>query len=186
MVSASLVTALNRGGLAVIPTDTLYGIVACARNKDAAERLYTLRHTSSRKPFIILIDRIETVTDFGVILTTTQKQFLKKVWPGKVSVILPCTLKRFSYLHRGTQSLAFRVPKPKNLRALLRKTGPLVAPSANSEGEKPAQTIREAKKYFGDAVALYVPGLVRRAPSTLISMLGPTPVVIRRGTVKIS
>jgi L-threonylcarbamoyladenylate synthase len=89
-------------------------------------------------------------------------------------------------LHLGTQSLAFRVPKPKGLQSLLKKTGPLVAPSANPEGMKPALTMREAKKYFGNAVALYVPGLVHRAPSSLVSLLGPTPVVISRGTVKIS
>jgi L-threonylcarbamoyladenylate synthase len=177
---------LNHGGIAVIPTDTLYGIVACAENPAAVRHLYSLRRKTRNKPFIVLLPNIRALHRFGVAATAAQKKFLSTVWPGTVSVILPCASRHLSYLHLGTQSLAFRVPKPKGLQSLLKKTGPLVAPSANPEGMKPALTMREANKYFGNAVALYVPGLVHRAPSSLVSLLGPTPVVIRRGTVKIS
>src|SRR5205814_332255 len=76
----------------------------------------------------------------------------KKVWPNTVSVVLPCVDEKFKYLHRGKKSLAFRMPKNKSLLEILKQTGPLVAPSANFEGEKFAENIEEAKKYFGENV----------------------------------
>lgn len=187
MAPFSLVAVLREGGLAVIPTDTMYGIVARARDRDAVARLYRLRRVTPRKPFIILIDSISRLREFGIILNAEQKAFLNRVWPGKVSVVLPCAQEAFAYLHRGTKTLAFRLPKNKTLVALLRKTGPLVAPSANPEGEKPAKTIAEAKRYFGDTVDVYAPASLRRGkPSTLVSLLSLVPKVLRRGSVRMS
>ena len=62
------------------------------------------------------------------------------------------------YLHRGTRSLAFRVPEKEDLRELLKSTGPLVAPSANPEGLPQSQNIQEARGYFGYTVDYYVDG----------------------------
>src|SRR5204863_149383 len=65
---------------------------------------------------------------------------------------------KFEYLHRGTNTLALRLPKDESLQNLLKKTGPLIAPSANVEGLPPAKNITDAKKYFGDGVDLYIDG----------------------------
>ena len=97
---------------------------------------------------IVLIASISDLKQFGVKVDSKTARILGKLWPNKVSVVLPCASKKFSYLHRGTKTLAFRLPKPVALRKLLKSVGPLVAPSANWEGERPARTIREAKKYF--------------------------------------
>lgn len=186
-MSPRIISILRHGGIAVIPTDTMYGIVARARDRNAVTRLYELRRVTPKKPFIILIDSILRLREFGIILNAEQKAFLNRVWPGKVSVVLPCAQEAFAYLHRGTKTLAFRLPKNTSLVTLLRKTGPLVAPSANPEGEKPAETIAEAKHYFGDTVDVYAPASLRRGkPSTLVSLLSPVPKVLRRGSVRMS
>lgn len=188
MFSSHLVSLLKRGGIAVIPTDTLYGIVASSRNRDAVARLYRLRRSTPKKPFIVLIPAPAALHEFGFRPSVAQTKFLKTVWSGKVSVILSCTGKRFSYLHLGTETLAFRVPKPAWLRALLKKTGPLLAPSANREGEKPAETIREARHYFGNSVDWYVSAgrRLRGKPSTLVSFVGNEPSIIRTGAVRVT
>ncbi|MDO8594306.1 MAG: L-threonylcarbamoyladenylate synthase [bacterium] len=191
-------TVLQRGGLAVIPTDTIYGIVACALDKKAVTRLYRIRRLPASlshagqagktlKPFIILIGGVTELRSFGVTVTAAQKKFLERVWPGKVSVILPCKAKKFSYLHLGTKTLAFRLPRSKNLQALLTKTGPLVAPSVNPEGKEPAKTIAEARKYFGDSVDIYISAEKKSSgrPSTLVSLLTSEPRILREGAVKI-
>jgi L-threonylcarbamoyladenylate synthase len=184
-----LVSALKRGGVAVIPTDTVYGIIARARDRRAVARLYALRRKTPEKPFIILVDSVARLREFGIRLTAERRTFLGRVWPGKVSVILPCKSKKFSYLHLGTKSLAFRLPKSRQLQTLLKQTGPLVAPSANPEGKKPAETIQEAKRYFWDKVDIYMsaPKKSKAEPSTLVSLTGTRPLIIRRGggTVKI-
>ena len=143
---------LKHGGTGVIPTDTIYGVVASAMSKKAIGRAYKLLKRNPRKPFIVLISSIKDLDIFRVKIDAKTKKLLNQIWPGKISVILPCPSPKFKYLHRGAKTLAFRVPKKASLVKLLKKTGPLVSTSVNPEGEKPAETIREAKKYFGDKI----------------------------------
>lgn len=166
-----LVNVLKNGGVAVIPTDTIYGIVGSALNLETVEKIYKLRKRVKDKPFIILISSIKDLEKFEIKLTDKQRKFLEKNWPNPLSVILPVHGEKFKYLHRGTNSLAFRMPNNEWLLGLLKQAGPLVAPSANFEGEKPAETIEEAKKYFADNVVFYVDGgKFESQPSTLIQL----------------
>jgi len=165
--------ALLAGKIGVIATDTLYGLVGSALNQETVERIYTVRRRDPRKPCIILISSTDELKRFGVETTPEMRQALNDVWPGPVSVILPCMSAEFEYLHRGAESLAFRFPNDKELLTLLRMTGPLIAPSANPEGLPPATTIATAQAYFGDHVDFYNDGGVRNgAPSRLARIKG--------------
>lgn len=170
-MNPQLIKLLKNGKIGVIPTDTIYGMVGSALNPEAVEKIYFLRKRDKDKPFIILIYSLGDLKRFGIKLTKKQEEFLKKIWPNPISVVLPCPGERFSYLHRGTKSLAFRVPKNEKLLEILQKVGPLVAPSANHEGKKPAQIIDEAKKYFGEKIEFYVDaGTIKSEPSTIIQL----------------
>jgi L-threonylcarbamoyladenylate synthase len=177
---------LRRGGVGVLPTDTIYGIVGSALSKKAVERIYRLRSRSAKKPMIVLIGSMSDLRAFGVNLPPTTYHLLDKLWPGKVTVVLPCRADRkFIYIHRGTKSIAFRLPASAPLRALLRKTGPLIAPSANIEGKPPALTVAAAKKYFGGKVDFYIDGgRLAGKHSTLIAIKHGHPVVLRPGAVR--
>jgi L-threonylcarbamoyladenylate synthase len=166
-----LIQKLQKGSIAVMPTDTIYGILGIALNKKTVERIYKLKGRNSKKPFIILISSPKDLALFKVTIDKKTETVLKKVWPGKVSVILPCPGAKFSYLHRGMKSLAFRLPKNKKLLELLKYTGPLVAPSTNPEGFPPAKTITEAKEYFKDEIDFYIGGKkIESSPSRLIRL----------------
>jgi L-threonylcarbamoyladenylate synthase len=172
---------LSNGGVGVLPTDTIYGIVGSALNPRTVARIYKLRRRNLKKPMIILIGSLGDLRLFGITPDRATLKILKKFWPGNVSIILPCKIKRFLYLHRGTKALAFRLPKPIWLCQLLQKTGPLVAPSANWEGKLPARTIGEAKKYFGKEVDFYVDaGLMNSTPSMLIKIEKGKVIVLRK------
>lgn len=161
---------LNEGGFVVLPTDTIYGIVASALKKQSVEELYEIRKRDRSKPFIVLISDISQLDLFGIQWKKYEK-ILSHYWPGPVSIIIPCQSKEFSYLHRGTCGIAVRLPNNDSLRALIRLTGPLVAPSANTEGSLPAETVGEARDYFGTHVSLYVDGgTIKGSPSTLLSI----------------
>jgi L-threonylcarbamoyladenylate synthase len=177
-------TILSAGGVGILPTDTLYGIVGAALEKKTVERIYRSRHRNLKKPMIVLIGSLADLKLFGVALDKNERALARGVWPGKVSVVMPCRSTKFSYLHRGTRSLAFRMPEPAWLRALLKKTGPLVAPSANIEGEPPAKTIVEAKKYFGATVDFYAnAGRLISPPSTIITLARGNIKILRQGAV---
>ncbi len=175
------VAILKRGGVGVLLTDTIYGLVGRALHKKAVERIYRIKGRNPNKPLIILISSVRDIARFGIVLDVKTKQILRTVWPGRVSVIVPCPSQRFAYLHRGTKTLAFRLPKKPSLLALLRRTGPLVAPSANPEGLPPACNVTEAKKYFGDNVDFYLAGgRPQRNPSTLITIKDGEIISLRR------
>lgn len=187
-MDTGVIKTIKDGGIAVIPTDTVYGIVGSALNKKTVERIYEVRKRTPSKPLIILIPSIASLKKFSIKDIPTS--ILKSLWPDKLTIILPCVDKKFEYLHRGTSTLAFRLPKDKTLIALLKKTGPLVAPSANIEGKKPSETITDAEAYFGADVDIYLDqGPQRGLPSTIIEIKGQKGIynvsLIREGAVSI-
>jgi len=175
-----ITAVLKQGGVGVIPTDTIYGVVGSAMQPETVERIYKLRKRDLKKPFIVLIPSVSSLRRFGIRLDSYRRAFLSEAWPGPVSVIFPVAGKKYAYLHRGKKSLAFRVPGDPALQALLRKTGPLAAPSANWEGKPPAQTLKEAQRFFGAGVEFYLDGgRVKGKPSTLIDFTAREPLVLR-------
>ncbi len=188
----TIANILKKDGVVVIPTDTLYGVVAKAMSPKAVERVYEIKSRDKGKPCIVLIASFDDLKKFGIDIEKPSgshwASFLHQMWPGKVSIVLPCGASDCRYLHRGTGSIAFRMVghKNKNLYNLIKDVGPLVAPSANPEGQAPAKTISEAKEYFGDTVDAYLSVGVRDTTvSTLVSLLGPKPKVLRHGSVDI-
>ncbi|MFZ3057884.1 MAG: L-threonylcarbamoyladenylate synthase [Minisyncoccales bacterium] len=167
---------IKKGRIGVIPTDTIYGIVCSAIEKKSVEKLYKIRKRDSKKPMIILISSLKDLNLFGVKI---DKKITDKYWPGKVSIIVP--IKKLEYLHRGKNSLAFRLPDNKALIKLIKISGPIVAPSANTEGDKSAETIEEAKEYFKDKIDFYVDcGKLKSKPSKIISLLNNNIEIIRK------
>jgi len=167
---------IKKGLIGVIPTDTIYGIVCSAMNKKSVEKLYKIRKRDLKKPMIILLSSIKDLNLFDIKI---DKKITDKYWPGKVSIIVP--IKKFTYLHRGKESLAFRLPDNKDLIKLLKLSGPIVAPSANVEGGEPAQTIEEAYNYFQDKIDFYVDcGKLKSKPSKIISLMDNKIEVIRK------
>lgn len=173
------VEKLKTGLIGVIATDTIYGLVGQALNPAAVERIYEVKKRRPEKPFIILISSIDDLKLFDVTLNEADIPKLREYWPGPVSVILPCPHERFHYLHRGTDSLAFRLPGHKLLQEFLSKTGPLVAPSANPEGQPLAENLAEARSYFGEGADFYLSGKVSGKASRLIRLAKGKAEVLR-------
>jgi len=186
-MDVNIIKILKDGGTGVLLTDTIYGLVGQALNKKTVERIYSVKGRDNKKPLIILISSVEDLKLFGIKIDQQIKEKLEEFWTNDllissnpVSIILPCLLKKFDYLHRGTESLAFRLPKKKSLIEILKEVGPLVAPSANPEGLLPAQNISEAKKYFGSQVDFYLSGgKPRFKPSKIIKIEMGKVMVVR-------
>lgn len=143
---------LRDGGVGILLTDTIYGIVARADDPKAVQRVYELkRRTPSKPPISLIADVAQLRDDYD----QTTLRSLETVWPGKNTVILPTTTAP-EWLTRGTGTISYRLPAKEPLRRLITATGTLIAPSANPEGMEPAVTIEAARAYFGDAVDFYV------------------------------
>ncbi len=166
-----LVRHVASGGLAVMPTDTVLGIVASALQPEAVQRIYTLKGRPTDKPPVLLIADAAEVAQFG---TTVAAEKTEQFWPGPNSLILPVPDVSFNYLHRGRGSLAFRVPQPLWLRQLLEQTGPLATSSANLSGQPILTSLEEASRQFADQGILFwqpdPPFTITGQPSQLMAL----------------
>ncbi len=181
----SAVEIIKNGGLGVIPTDTIYGIIASAQNEKAVQEIYQKKKRNLSKPLIILISNKKELAKFMIKINSWQEKYLNSVWPGKTSVIVDCPFDQFRYIHRGTNKISFRCPQKEELRYFLQKTGPVVAPSANTEGMPPATNIKEAQEYFGDDIFYINEGEINESPSTIVDITNNYVNVIRPGSVNI-
>ncbi len=175
---------LLEGGVGVMPTDTLYGLVAQASNELAVARLYKFKNRE-HKPGTVIAAKVEQLVDLGV-----PKRYLTAVehfWPNPLSIVLPLG-ERLKYLHQNAGSLPFRLVADETLCNFLRKTGPLLTTSANHPDLPCSNNIQQAQAYFSDSVDFYVDGgdLSGRAPSTIIKIVDDSIVVLREGAVDVS
>ena len=150
-----LADVLHNGGVAVIPTDTIYGIVGRCDLPDTVRKIRRLKNRGYDQAFIVLCANVEQVRDFGIdkrILAQAAKH-----WPGKVSIVMDTTIEHPEVSGR-LEGIAFRIPDHEALRSLLLATGPLVAPSANPKDNAPPIELEPAKTYFGARVDCYIDG----------------------------
>jgi L-threonylcarbamoyladenylate synthase len=174
---------INQGTVVVIPTDTVYGLACRADNPEAIKQVFALKQREAKRGTVIAAS-IDQLVDLGV-----KRRYLKAVeqyWPNPISIEIPLG-DELQHLHQGLGHNAFRVTNNAELNALLEKTGPLLTSSVNLTGQPPANTIAEARAYFGDKVEVYVDGgdLSDRLPSTLIRIVDDAIDVVRQGSIEI-
>lgn len=150
----------------VLKTDTIYGILAKADAPEAVEKLYAAKHRDHTKSCILLVS---DVNDIPGLTGDNRDTYLRLSTERPLTIVTRVTDDFLPHLPRQQGTLAFRLVRPSSLATLISLTGPLLAPSANTEGRPPATTIQEAVEYFGDSVAVYVDG--GQATNTLQSKI---------------
>lgn len=161
--------AILDGSVGVIPTDTIYGVVASVFNEESIERVYKETGRPTGKPFIILVSGYEQIEDLKIAITDKQRAVLQTLWPGPVSVILDTYNEAAAYLHRGKNSLAVRLPGSKWLKELVERTGPMIATSANKAGLPTPDKLEEIKRQLPN-LDFYYDGPVGKTASKLVSL----------------
>jgi len=179
-----LVRALLNGGVGILPTDTIYGIVARAEDMAAVEKMQHVKHREQKAGTVIAAS-VEQLYRLG--LPRRPVEVASRWWPGAVSVRI-ATSDELDYLAE-TGTVAVRIPDSESLQQLLAQTGPLITSSANRPGEPHATTLAEAQDAFGDTVDFYVDGgtIADAIPSTVIQVTeGGHIEVVRQGAVQIT
>jgi L-threonylcarbamoyladenylate synthase len=168
-INPGVIRILQNGGILVLPTDTIYGLVGSALHEATIERIYKIKERQADKPCIVLIADLDTLRSFEIEITPPLDNVFKRYWPGPTSLALAVNPDKYFSLHRGTNRIAFRLPSDEKLIACLKETGPLIATSVNPTGQPPATSIKEAQLYFQDQVDGYVDqGTITAAPSQLL------------------
>lgn len=168
---------LGEDKVGVIPTDTIYGLVAQATSKTAVTRMYALKNRE-QKPGTLIAASTEQLATLGVSPKEIAK--VSHYWPNPLSAVLPLDV---DYVTQGVGAVAMRVTADQKIRELLEHTGPLITSSANSPGKPHATTLDKAIAYFGDTIDFYVDGgtIAEVQPSTIIRPTADGIEVLRQG-----
>ncbi|MEP6480906.1 MAG: L-threonylcarbamoyladenylate synthase [Rhodoglobus sp.] len=151
-------TAIGRGDLVVIPTDTVYGVAADAFNPAAVRKLVEAKGRTLAAPPPVLIPGIPTLDALAENVPDEVRALVAKYWPGALTIILPAQSSLAWDLGETRGTVALRMPANRVALEILSETGPLAVSSANLTGEPAATTAAQAQRMLGDSVAIYLDG----------------------------
>lgn len=168
-----LARALEQGAVAVLPTDTVYGMATGAFCEKSIERIYQLKKRPSRQPLQLLIGQVSQV--HRVALFSSEAQAAADCfWPGSLTLILPPTPAGRPLL-RGCPGLGIRVPAMPFLQNLLAEmTAPLACTSANEHGCPVVTNEHDLLELFNGKVDFIVlGGTLSPTASSVVDVTGP-------------
>jgi len=149
-VIGETVEVIKMGGVATVPTDTVYGLIADATNEKAVRKIFKIKKRSLKKPIPIFVKDLKMAKSLAII-NKNQEKFLKKFWPGKVTVIVKAknTPHQKWWGVSKDKKIGLRIPNYKLVNILLEKLNfPLTGTSANISGKPGSTKIREVLKQF--------------------------------------
>ncbi len=179
------VTALRRGDLVVLPTDTVYGLAADAFNPAAVARLLEAKGRGREMPTPVLVPALRTLDGLVDDVPPAARDLVEAFWPGGLTLVLRHAATLAWDLGDTKGTVALRMPLDPTALAVLEQTGPLAVSSANRTGLAPATDAAEAARQLGTAVAVYLDGgeAGDPVPSTIVDLTGEVPKVLRAGAV---
>jgi L-threonylcarbamoyladenylate synthase len=178
---------LRNGGVAVIPTDTVYGLAASVFDDDAVARVFRVKGRASDVAVPVLL---QTAADLPLLVADVSSiawKLIDRFWPGALTLVFPARPSVSRALTGGGRTVAVRVPAARSCLQLLESVGiPLVGTSANRSGDPAATTAMEASVAIGgevDAILEDDASVSGPIPSTVVELVDGNPVVHREGAI---
>lgn len=177
--------SLGRNDLAVIPTDTVYGLAANAFSPEAVQKLLSAKGRDRQSPPPVLIANLNMARALVESLPEAAVKLAETFWPGALTMILKSQPSLDWDLGETKQTVALRVPDHKIALALIEETGPLAVSSANLTGQPAATTAKQAFDYLADSVEVYLDGgpSPKGEASTILDLTGLVDVYDDKGEV---
>lgn len=182
---AEAVSAVRRGELVVLPTDTVYGVGADAFTPAAVQALLDAKGRGRDMPPPVLVGSVRAATALVEDLGTYGQDLIDEFWPGALTLVFRANRNLMWDLGETKGTVAVRMPMHELAVEVLKETGPLAVSSANLSGEPAARTAEEAEKMLGDSVQVYLDGgrSGHADPSTIVDLTGSVPRLLRVGAI---
>ena len=180
------VVAIRDGRLAIVPTDTVYGLATTPYDEVAVRGLYLAKGRVEQQPTALVVRDIELLRECLPELGGAAERVARALLPGPYTLILPNPARRFPWLTGSRpETLGVRIPGLTGpARDVLDRAGALVATSANLPGGPDPHTLDDVPEQLRAAAAAMVDGgELPGTPSTVIDLTGGEPVVLREGAV---
>jgi L-threonylcarbamoyladenylate synthase len=179
--------ALRKGDLAVMPTDTVYGVAADAFFPAAVAGLLAAKGRGRDMPPPVLVGTMRAAAALMEDLNSSGKDLIEEFWPGGLTLVVRANRSLLWDLGDTKGTVAIRMPLHELALDLLKETGPLAVSSANRAGAPAATTADGAQEQLGEAISVYLdagpcPGEV---PSTIVDVTGSVPRLLRAGVVPV-
>lgn len=179
--------AIEAGDLVILPTETVYGLAARPDRSEATARVFEAKGRPASLNLPVLAPTVQAAWEIGRP-GETARRLAAAFWPGPLTLVLPRTERSRSWtLGNRRDSVAVRVPDHVLARALLERTGPLAATSANRSGRPPLERPDQLVGTFHEQVAVFIlssePGLRAGVPSTVVDAAGDPVRILRPGAL---
>lgn len=184
-----IVWLLKAGKIIIFPTDTVYGLIGLINRKETIERIFQIKKRNFQKPLPVFVKDIEMAKDLAFI-NKEQERFLKKVWPGKVTVILRAKKDFPKGILSSEGKIGLRIPNYRPLNKILKRVNfPLSATSANISGKPASSKIKEIieqfkNKKFKPDFFVDAGKLNSSRPSTVLDLANGSLKILRKGPIK--
>ena len=178
---------LQRGRLAVLPTDTVYGVGADAFSPEAVQRLLNAKGRGRQMPPPVLVSAKTTLDALAVGVPDWARALVEELWPGPLTLVLRQQPSLQWDLGETRGTVAVRMPDHDIALEILERTGPLAVSSANRTGMPAATDADQAMEMIGEEVAVIVDGGTSPggAASTIVDATGPQGRILRRGALSL-
>lgn len=184
-----VVSLIKRGGVAALPTDTVYGLVCDALHEAAVKKIFRIKARSHHKAMPVFIRDVGEAKKYAYV-ERELVGLLEELWPGQTTVVLRKREVTPDWVTGEMKTVAMRIPDHPFTRKILDAfPNPLVGTSANLSGSEPAQSAAEIQNTFARHVPrpeLIVDGgrLPPSPPSTVFDLTNPeNPKILRMGAI---
>lgn len=182
------VDILRQGGLVAMPTETVYGLAADAKNPDALKKIFHAKGRPIDHPLIVHIGDISQLSDWAIDVSPEALLLAKTFWPGPLTLILKKAPHVSDIVTGGQDTIGIRVPKHPVAQALLKAFGGgVAAPSANRFGRISPTTAEAVREELGDRVDLVLDGgqCEVGVESTIVDVSGKDIRILRPGMITV-
>jgi len=180
------ISILEQGGIVAFPTDTVYGLGACANLQSAVERVYEVKKRPRNMALPLLLADTAQISEVAEPVPPVAWLLARAFLPGALTIILPSSKAVSDFITAGGRTVALRIPShPIPIALIEGLKAPVVGTSANLSGKPSPLTADEVYAQFGGNIDLVIDG--GKCPggreSTIVDLSGETPVVVREGAI---
>jgi L-threonylcarbamoyladenylate synthase len=179
---------IREGKLVVFPTETVYGLGANALDAQAVANIFRVKARPATSPLIVHVESRERARELAAGWPEAAEKLARAFWPGPLTLVLPKRACIPEIVTAGLPTVGLRVPANAFALALLADAGvPIAAPSANRFTELSPTTAEHVRKSLGDDVDFVLDGGPTQVgiESTVVSLAGPEPVLLRPGMISV-